>query len=291
MSRGDRSYVLAIITGLGLAFAAGSAVTSLDYHGDYQERYQSYADTPDNAVITAAGGEARIGAPQNKTPCQSPQGHDESDLCAQWRAASGAKEAARWALWQLVFSVFGLIGLGFTLWFNKRAIDLGMEGTKAAGDSVLETRRIGEAQVRCYLSGTTAQVGFTGEGGLMVDCSITNTGQSPAKSVGCRCVFTCNAGEYFHMVTKEDPVHPNFEVDIAAGGEEEISGCLACDLADLHPHEGTKILFTLQVQITAKDVFDLPVAETERFVAFLDALPATNEWVTLKRSAKITRTT
>ena len=288
-----------------MAFALGAMATTLDYHGDYQERYPRYANTPGNAEPTLPQTAPQSGAPNYKVPCESPQGHDESDLCAQWRAANGAKQAARWNLWQLVLGIFGLVGLGVTLSFNKRAIDLALAGTedteralkiaednaRANAETVAETRRIGEAQTRCYLTGVSAHAGFVKNGRIMVKCIVKNSGRSPAKNVQCVCVLNYDVGETGQYFNTVDDDHPRFEVDIASETEESISCCLIADGYDLseHPEPGEHILVTLYVTITATDVFDLPVATPERFDVFLDDPPIVGAWIGMKRSARLTK--
>jgi hypothetical protein len=113
--------------------------------GDYQERYPSYDDTSGQAEATPPAGAKRVGAPRYKTPCQQSQGHDESDLCAQWRAANAAKQAAKWALFQFLLSIFGVIGLVITLWYNKRAIEIALEGGEDTERALVIAERNAEA--------------------------------------------------------------------------------------------------------------------------------------------------
>lgn len=195
MSGSNRNTVLAVGAGLILAFIAGVSVTALDYRGDYQERYQSYADTPDNPKSALAASDLGSGAPKYKTPCQNPQGHDESDLCAQWRAANGAKQAASWALWQLFLSVFGLVGLGYTLWFNKRAIEIALEGGEdteralaiadrnatAAGQQVQIAQETAYLELRAYLSVESIPIISVTAGDFGGNLVIRNAGQTPAE--------------------------------------------------------------------------------------------------------------
>jgi hypothetical protein len=303
MSGSNRSNFLAIVTGLGIAFALGAMATTLDYHGDYQERYPRYANTPDDAKPRSLS--PGVGAPSYKVPCESPQGHDESDLCAQWRAANGAKQGARWNLWQLVLGFCGLIGLGITLSFNKRAIDLALAGTedteralkiaednaRANAETVAETRRIGEAQIRCYLTGVSAQVGFTNSERAMVKCMVRNSGKSPAMDVQCVCRLYYDVGENGQDFEKIDENYPRFEVDIASETTEEISCCLCAEGYDLseHPEPGEKVFISLFVTITAIDVFKLPVTKIDKFVAFLDDPPVPGPWINLARAARLSK--
>jgi hypothetical protein len=113
-----------------------------------------------------------VQAVEEKRPCRDQRSRDESDLCAQWRAANAAEDAAGWAWWQLVVSVAGVIGLGVTLWFNRIALAV-------ARDANAETRRIGEAQTRAYVSISSVQ-GQHYADGLVLKAIAKNSGQSPA---------------------------------------------------------------------------------------------------------------
>ena len=55
-------------------------------------------------------------------PCTNEMENRNSDLCAQWKAADAARDAANWAWWQLVISAAGLLGLIVSLFFTRRAL-------------------------------------------------------------------------------------------------------------------------------------------------------------------------
>ena len=115
-----------IIVALGLAlFAIGAWTQRAAIWADGPSAYPEYRETGEDA-------QKRLSLPtlqqasksvENQQPCRNPQGHDASDLCAQWRAADAAQRAARWAWWQMVFSLTGIVGLVVTLWFNFAAWD------------------------------------------------------------------------------------------------------------------------------------------------------------------------
>ena len=192
MSKGNRSNVVAYFGGLGLAFIAGVAVTSLDYRGDYQESYPGYADIPEHTVPRLTSGEAGVGAIQKKVPCINTKGRDESGLCAQWRAANAEKQAANWSLWQLVFSVFGLIGLSLTLWFNKRVIEIALESAKETEAALTHARKVARADLRPWLLYCGFEINRFTNGvindehisrGLLARMQLINSGKSPAARV------------------------------------------------------------------------------------------------------------
>lgn len=94
-----------------------------------------------------------------------------SDLSAQWQSAQWTKTAA----WSGAFvGVLTLIAAGLAAWFARGAI--------------LETRRIGEAQARAYLSIGPVQVNSLGQ--LRVKYTIHNDGSSPARDIATSAILT-----------------------------------------------------------------------------------------------------
>lgn len=128
-------------------------------------------------------------APYQNTNCQSPKTTEEADLCQQWRMAEATEKGValafsqyRWNIAQSIGTIIAAIATAMAAWAAVRAAN-------AARDTVAETRRIGEAQVRAYISWDGAEIGFgVDDRGDVVHCafmpSIKNTGQSPANLVG-----------------------------------------------------------------------------------------------------------
>lgn len=123
-------------------------------------------------------------------PCNEGEDKRGSDLCAQWKAADAARESADWAdrtFWLgLVGTIIGALTLGSAAaaaYCAKSAAHYTKSGVDAANKAILETRRIGEAQVRAYLGFkiTHCQV----EAGKLVsfDIEVKNYGQSTASNV------------------------------------------------------------------------------------------------------------
>lgn len=98
--------------------------------------------------------------PKKEPPCGSSQYQSNDDLCAQWKAADAASDAARYAFWALIISGLGTSLLIWTLW---------------------ETREISRRELRAYL-----RVEPTGEGIVQPDKKIClpfhiiNYGNTPA---------------------------------------------------------------------------------------------------------------
>lgn len=113
MFRSNRLLVVASLIGLVLvSIGLGVMLVSLDAK---ENRYQSYryaADKPED-VDPASPRKPDAKPFQYRTPCEEPKGKDESDLCAQWRAAEAAEDSALWAKWGFWIST---LGSGLLLW-------------------------------------------------------------------------------------------------------------------------------------------------------------------------------
>ena len=120
MLRGYRLLVIAL--GLVLLGAGEAPKNSRNpQQGQAQsETSQASSSVPENAAEPAQA----VEPPEYYQPCKQAGDKASSDLCAQWSAANAAREAADWAWLQMWLSGLGVLGLGITLWFNFRALDL-----------------------------------------------------------------------------------------------------------------------------------------------------------------------
>jgi hypothetical protein len=95
-----------------------------------------------------------VGKPSGKPQddgCKKGEDHRQSDLCAQWKAADAAANAALWSWWQMIGGFIGLLVGGGTLFFAARAAHWAKQaatetqkGADAAINAVDETRRANE---------------------------------------------------------------------------------------------------------------------------------------------------
>lgn len=85
------------------------------------------------------------------------------------------QDSADAAFWMVVLSFAALVATLVALWFVKGTLD-------ATRETVKETQRIGEAQVRAYLSIKTLGSGLHEDGRVWIKFSCNNSGQSPARS-------------------------------------------------------------------------------------------------------------
>lgn len=171
MGDGRGGFVAAGIFGLVVISASAGSYFTLNFGNE--AAYPRYFDAVGGHAVTQQPAVANR-APH--VPCTAMASRDESDLCAQWRAATAAEHGAFWSFAQMVLSGAGLIGLFVTLWFNRRALEI-------ADKSNLDARKIGQAQVKSYISIGSVKFQITEHGIAVVTFKLTNAGQSPAVGV------------------------------------------------------------------------------------------------------------
>jgi len=174
---------------------------------------------PPYSTAIEAGRPSPAGAvvQQLKWPCEAARGGEESALCAQWRSATGTQEAANWAWWQLLVSTIGVLGLGVTLYFNFRAVQVASDSAQGSLVSADSAQRAAAAaheantiskegmhrQLRPYVYLTECHInwlrmGGTEYAGKRADLTLyfKNFGQTPAKYATLRA--QTRIGEHFN---------------------------------------------------------------------------------------------
>jgi hypothetical protein len=128
-----RNILVLVVAGL-LLFTVGAFAERAAIWADSPSAYPHYRETADEAQkrLPILSAQQALKAAKDQQPCANQEGHDASDLCAQWRAADAAQRAARWSWYQLWLSAIGVIGLIVTLWFNLEAWG---QSRKAEGDT------------------------------------------------------------------------------------------------------------------------------------------------------------
>lgn len=175
MSDGRGGFVAAGIFGLVVISASAGSYLTLNVGNDID--YPRYYDAVgENAVAQ----QPTMTKPTRRLPCVAMVSRDESDLCAQWRAATAAEHGAFWSFAQMVLSGAGLIGLFVTLWFNRRALILAERGNSAA-------RQIGQAQTKCYIDIESVKIKVTEHELILLQVEYKNAGQSPAIKLQADC--------------------------------------------------------------------------------------------------------
>ncbi|MBM6577860.1 hypothetical protein KCP91_15860 [Microvirga sp. SRT01] len=121
---------------------------------------------------------------ERRRPCTNPVGHDEADLCAQWRAAIAAERGAWAGEWSMrltivgsLLSGLGLIALVETLRQGRKALERARQANYIADNA----SRIG---LRAYLAFNIEVLKVDLDGPkptIDLKFLIRNTGQTPAK--------------------------------------------------------------------------------------------------------------
>ena len=199
MFGGNRGYIAAAIFGLA-ACCFGLGALSSSQGTDEPHRYPRYSESasePPSATGTPAS--KSVQRTEEKEPCVKPRNREESDLCAQWSAADASRDAADWGWWQLIFSAFGVIGLGLTLWFNLQAWRQARDGEEGTRRALLAAEKQSRAAERAAdLSERNSLLLFRAyvavdrvifidrmgvDGRLKIGVVFRNGGQTPAFSV------------------------------------------------------------------------------------------------------------
>lgn len=185
-----RRIIIAIVGGLVL-FAIGAGAERAAIWTDSPHGYPKYRETAQEAQqrFPTLSYQDALKAAKEQQPCSNPQGHDASDLCAQWRAADANERASRWGWWQLILSAIGIAGLIATIMQGRTALEKAREANNLA-------RVSSERQLRAYVGILTFQVHSIRPGHWpYFGAQYKNAGQTPAKDLICRCYlkFTTEA--------------------------------------------------------------------------------------------------
>lgn len=184
MPRGYRSIIaalgLAIITA---AFGLGFYAASLDYTDE--QRHQPYRYAADKPIEVDAAASVPTQSFEYRSPCDNPKGREESDLCAQWRAAEAAQESALWTRLGFFLGIAGTIGLFWTLYYTREAVKDTGDATVAMRESNAITRDFSKRQIRAYVSLDLADISLkliVGEP-YSINVVAINNGSTPATNV------------------------------------------------------------------------------------------------------------
>lgn len=262
--------------------------------------------TPGAPVTTAPPGANTQPTPSPQPPfiahhnpldarCYRETDHDRADLCAQWRAALAAEAAAASsarantiAIVSSIISALGIMGLLATLWLTRAANTLSRRAAEAAERTAQDSRQIGEAQARCYLSieAVRAYISETdGRPRLLV--SIRNSGASPALEM----TWTVSLG-YARTRSQTIRWHAPSPADAIRGAiapgrvfdVPEVELDFSIDSAE-RAHvlrRGEWLQFYARLSVTANDVFGKSVATEEPFTGAIHDLDL---WFALEATA------
>jgi hypothetical protein len=121
-----------------ICFGAGAFIAALNYPPE--QRYERYRYAPGDVELASTSLAGKSKPAEYREPCNGPQGRDESDLCAQWRAARAAEAGALWAARGFWVGLLSTIGLGITIILTLRAVNAATVATKIADKQLAHAR-------------------------------------------------------------------------------------------------------------------------------------------------------
>jgi hypothetical protein len=298
MSRGYWRAIAAIVGLLVGVFSLGVLVAWVMWPGNaslptYEWNKTAYSEyQPGGASCQPARIKAlltdRERARKRETCEEATEQHriDTNDLKQQTRAADAAAAAVIVAEWQAKATVLGLIIGLYTLlaavaaaFFAKQAADETKRSANAAENAVAESARIGEAQVRCYLTVEKVEIEINAARNVCVTGTIRNSGQSPALDV---------SWEFRLSIIKNDVVRRSEDIKgsqidsvetIPVQGEHTFLqvltdfGLSQDDLTHLG-EQGSTLAIGCRVIAHATDVFGRDVRSERNFISVLQGVPA-----------------
>lgn len=252
MPKRDWHLILAI--GGCLILALSGVVSS---NNPKQNWYQSYRYPGDDEAGAIAALTVDPQAFEYREPCNNPKGHDESDLCAQWRAAYAAEASARWAKWGFWIGLLGVIGLLVTIIQGRKALS-------RARKSNAISREIGQAEARAYVHVFKVELkDVVGKFRPRITVSYKNFGQTPARKLACNSVVSLvfSGGPPSQEIKKN-----SLGFDLGPGQDAGTTSSLQCDDAMLKMLGIGAVELFVAGEIRYRDVFCAP--DESRFTKF-----------------------
>ncbi|MBX7500266.1 hypothetical protein K3181_02255 [Qipengyuania sp. YG27] len=156
-----------------------NTVSLAEGEGEGQNEGSATQKQPSPPEVVAT--ESAIEAPNYEHPCDYPYSREDSDLCAQWTAATAAREAADWLPFQAKIGTIEAIGILLSLIISTLS-------ALAAFRALSSSRNAEERQNRAYVFPDQIQVSSRNAPGVkaslrgipMAALVIKNSGQTPA---------------------------------------------------------------------------------------------------------------
>lgn len=284
MPRGCWSVLAAvaglILSGAGEPPGGRTQGKTAEAQEDEKQRLPTIADPRPIAVEV-------IERPKKPEPCGPNWYGSKDDLCAQWKAADSAAEAATWANWQLWLSGAGIVGLLFSLYYTRKAVLVAEDATKdaitalkiaetnaqAAVDLAKISERSAKLQLRAYLSIASIsveepdwiEIEIDGQGiqrilSSKATLNFANNGETPAQITYVYNSFSWHVGEIIRgMLTIEKEI----KFFVHKGVQTYLPYPIRADIDGL---EEVGKLYAMGV-VSYVDVFGDPHSETFCFIA------------------------
>jgi len=241
-------------------------------------------------IVEQASGPNEPVEGQPKTEGQEANPYNARDIVAQEAMADASIVMAIAATLTFFVTLAGTLLIWRQVKLTREAVEDTGEATKAMVRQNELTEKYGEAQVRCYLSHTGAQLGFTDDGTAVINCSVKNSGASPARGVSMLGEITIYNGQKLWVFDKSCPTVPNVRLDIGSSETEECSCYIETQIDDVLPHietEGYEFMVSIKLFVTGEDVFGKPTSEKFNLVAFLNGGLRDQAWIEMKSTGEI----
>jgi hypothetical protein len=179
MFRGSRLIVLALA---GLALIGAAKPTEKERAADQSDKQAEISESLKSIATTLTST-----AKPNETrhPCGPKQYDSNDDLCAQWKAADSAADAAEWGWWQMLWSGIGVLIGGVTMFAAIKAALFARDAASATNRSADIAWDVGLAQSSPYITiGNGHGFQSNGEdGAFKIFVEVANHGPAPAISI------------------------------------------------------------------------------------------------------------
>lgn len=169
MFRGYRGIIVALV---GLVLLGAGQPPKADDASKAQPA-QSEITKAANAVAAAITEASKPG--EEDRGCEDRSDIRSSDLCAQWKAADAARDAADYARWSLLVGILGTSLLIWTLW---------------------ETRQMAIREQRAYIKIEPCEGGMIREGLVCLPYDVINYGTTPAIDLNVAIVTAIRAADW-----------------------------------------------------------------------------------------------
>jgi hypothetical protein len=190
---------------------AALSLVAVSANAQKQPDQETKTSQPAPAVEQSADPPGAVALPERKQPvepdwskpnCDSPQQHNEADLCQQIRMSDSAKDALKLNAWQLAVAVATLLGLAFTVYYSRQTAQAAIAAASAAMKSNEISHGNAVAERRAWLElievGLPYHVVNVADDniGIVVAGTAKNHGSSPATKIKFNIKMMAIGGDY-----------------------------------------------------------------------------------------------
>ncbi|MEQ8283395.1 MAG: hypothetical protein RIC04_15055 [Parvibaculum sp.] len=280
----DRDWLFFISIGGILVFGFASAwlINSMnDGERHYVVAQQQYESAHDRTGPSTAEGLSRI----NDAKTYREEWRQEQDLDAQ-------REMAKWALMMFFASACGVGVTALGVIYVAQTLVATREAVAAANRTADEAKRIGEAQVRAYMSISNLSIIFAADGDKIVpivQMKIGNSGNSPARSFEMRMQLAYQTIFFDGTIAQEVILMPENWGPFISKAEQPFSfgfrdGPLGRKYIEEMGQRGWPLGVHVTIHTSFVDVFDIPFKDSQTFTALYGTLEEIYQQSSMTRS-------